>query len=84
MQLAQHRVALRRLVSRQGVGPSALECSHDLVDLHSDEVGTARELVEVGTLARKKHLFLNAPYERLLGTLCGRKTLDINKRLDPF
>jgi hypothetical protein len=38
----------------------------------------------VGTLALKKHLVLNASWRCLLGTLRGKKTWDINKRLDPF
>jgi hypothetical protein len=38
----------------------------------------------VGTLVLKKRLILNAPCRRLLGTLLGEKSRDINKRLDPF
>jgi hypothetical protein len=38
----------------------------------------------LGTLVPKKHLVLNASCRCLLGTLRGKKTRDINKRLDPF
>jgi len=38
----------------------------------------------LGTLALRKRLVLNASCRCLLGTLRGKKTWDINKRLDPF
>jgi len=38
----------------------------------------------VGSLAPKKRLFLNVRWERLLGSLSGKKFCDINERLDPF
>jgi hypothetical protein len=38
----------------------------------------------MGTLVRKKHLFLNASRSCLMGTLSGKKPCDINKWLDPF
>jgi hypothetical protein len=38
----------------------------------------------VGSLAPKKRLFLNVRWERLLGSLSGKKFCDINERLNPF
>jgi len=38
----------------------------------------------LGTLAPEKHLFLNVRWERLVGTLIGKKRNDINKWLNMF
>jgi hypothetical protein len=38
----------------------------------------------VGSLALEKRLFLNVRRERLLGSPFGKKSCDINERLDPF
>jgi hypothetical protein len=38
----------------------------------------------VGSHAAKKHLFLNAPLECLMGSLSGKKFCDINERLNLF
>jgi hypothetical protein len=38
----------------------------------------------VVSLALEKHLFLNVPRKRLVVSPCGKKSCDINKRLDPF
>jgi hypothetical protein len=58
----------------------ACECSSDACQ----QVGAVRQSAILGTLVPKKRLVLKASPERLLGTLRGKKTSNINKRLDPF
>jgi hypothetical protein len=41
-------------------------------------------IFELGTLARKKHLVLNAPCRRLLGTPHSEKPFCVNERLGLF
>ena len=50
----------------------------------SSAAGRVRGAEPVGTVAPKKHLFLNVLCECLLGTLRGEKRRDINERLGLF